>query len=66
MVSTIFRPFADSVDKDETAQKVRSNLGFTLSDKDFFLSSFPKGKFLTIGFKVHFKLFSSTRVKYIC
>ena len=31
-------PFADSVDQDQTAQNVQSDLGSTLSDKKIFLS----------------------------
>ena len=37
MIAT-HRPFADSVDQDQTAQNVQSDLESTLSDKEIFLS----------------------------
>ena len=38
LLIAIHRPFADSVDQDQTAQNVQSDLGSTLSDKEIFLS----------------------------
>ena len=39
------RPFADSIDQDQTAQNVQSDLGSTLLDKEIFVS-----------YKIYFKM----------
>ena len=38
LLITTYRPFADNVDQDQTAQNVQSDPGSTLSDKEIVLS----------------------------